>query len=214
MIAGIIGVDAPQRRDDAIYDQFVAGFNARLPEAVAQAGYDARVDGRRHAHRPDRPARRPRRRHHVGRSAGRRVATLHRARPPRRQRRRHGGAARERGIAALPAHGGRLTDEPNDIRTAAGRRPLASASRISRRRLFEFGGATVGLAALLAACGKDTEEPSPVGSATRPSPPTCPTSTSTMSCTSARCSRSSSRSSTSTACWAASPASARARPPR
>ena len=40
VIAGIIGVDAPQRRDDAIYDQFFAGFNARLPEAVAQAGYE------------------------------------------------------------------------------------------------------------------------------------------------------------------------------
>ena len=40
VIAGIIGVEAPQRRDDAIYDQFFAGFNARLPEAVAQAGYD------------------------------------------------------------------------------------------------------------------------------------------------------------------------------
>ena len=40
VIAGIIGVEAPQRRDDAIYDQFFAGFNARLPEAVAQAGYE------------------------------------------------------------------------------------------------------------------------------------------------------------------------------
>ena len=40
VIAGILGVDAPQRRDDAIYEQFLAGFNARLPESVAQAGYD------------------------------------------------------------------------------------------------------------------------------------------------------------------------------
>jgi hypothetical protein len=40
VIAGIIGVDAPQRRDDAIYEQFLAGFNARLPQAVAQAGYE------------------------------------------------------------------------------------------------------------------------------------------------------------------------------
>jgi hypothetical protein len=40
VIAGIIGVNAPQRRDDAIYEQFLAGFSARLPEAVAQAGYE------------------------------------------------------------------------------------------------------------------------------------------------------------------------------
>jgi hypothetical protein len=40
VMAGIIGVDAPQRRDDAIYEQFFAGFNARLPEAVAQAAYE------------------------------------------------------------------------------------------------------------------------------------------------------------------------------
>ena len=41
-----------------------------------------------------------------------------------------------------------------------------SSERFSRRRLFEFSGATVGLAALLAACGKDTEaEPGRVGNA-------------------------------------------------
>ena len=41
-----------------------------------------------------------------------------------------------------------------------------SGERFSRRRLFEFSGATVGLAALLAACGKDTEaEPGRVGNA-------------------------------------------------
>jgi hypothetical protein len=40
VIAGIIGADAPQRRDDAIYDQFVAGFNARDFVAGAQAAYD------------------------------------------------------------------------------------------------------------------------------------------------------------------------------
>src|SRR5215207_1207544 len=39
----------------------------------------------------------------------------------------------------------------------------------SRRRLFEIGGASVGLAALLAACGKDTEaEPGRVGNAPVP----------------------------------------------
>ena len=40
MLAGLIGVDAPQHRDDAIYDQFVAGFESSDTVAVAEAGYD------------------------------------------------------------------------------------------------------------------------------------------------------------------------------
>lgn len=40
VIAGILGTDAPQRRDDAIFEQYQAGFGARLPEAVARAGYE------------------------------------------------------------------------------------------------------------------------------------------------------------------------------
>jgi hypothetical protein len=40
VIAGLIGTDAPQQRDDAIFDQFVAGFDSDDTAAVAQAGYD------------------------------------------------------------------------------------------------------------------------------------------------------------------------------
>ena len=40
VIAGIIGTDAPQRRDDAIYDQFVAGFGGIDTTAVAEAAYE------------------------------------------------------------------------------------------------------------------------------------------------------------------------------
>lgn len=40
VIAGIIGTDAPQQRDDAIYDQFVDGFDSSDTAAVAEAGYD------------------------------------------------------------------------------------------------------------------------------------------------------------------------------
>lgn len=40
VLAGIIGSDAPQRRDDAIFDQFVAGFDSNDTTAVAEAGYD------------------------------------------------------------------------------------------------------------------------------------------------------------------------------
>jgi hypothetical protein len=47
--------------------------------------------------------------------------------------------------------------------------PRSFGQPFSRRRLFEFGGATVGLAALLAACGKETEaEPGRVGNAPIP----------------------------------------------
>lgn len=40
VIAGLIGTDAPQRRDDAMYDQFVSGFDNSDTTAVAKAGYD------------------------------------------------------------------------------------------------------------------------------------------------------------------------------
>jgi hypothetical protein len=50
--------------------------------------------------------------------------------------------------------------------------PQSLGQPFSRRRLFEFGGATVGLATLLAACGKDTEaEPGRVGNAPIPTDP-------------------------------------------
>ena len=102
VMAGIIGVDAPQRRDDAIYDQFFAGFNARLPEAVAQAAYDLEstavathtdligqlvgLDGAAT----------------LGGPARGRVTALHGARSPGRQWRRHGRAARELGLPTRP----------------------------------------------------------------------------------------------------------------
>jgi len=40
VIAGIIGTDAPQRRDDAIFDQFVSGFQNADVVVVAAAAYD------------------------------------------------------------------------------------------------------------------------------------------------------------------------------
>ena len=40
VLAGILGVEAPQRRDDAIFDQFADGFGESDPGAVAQACYD------------------------------------------------------------------------------------------------------------------------------------------------------------------------------
>lgn len=40
VLAGIIGVDAPQRRDDAIFDQFSAGFEGGSIDSIAQAAYD------------------------------------------------------------------------------------------------------------------------------------------------------------------------------
>ena len=40
VIAGIIGTDAPQRRDDAIFDQFVSGFRNADVGDVAAAAYD------------------------------------------------------------------------------------------------------------------------------------------------------------------------------
>jgi hypothetical protein len=40
VLAGIIGVDAPQRRDDAIFEQFVVGFDRSETVAVAEAAYE------------------------------------------------------------------------------------------------------------------------------------------------------------------------------
>jgi len=40
VLAGIIGTDAPQRRDDAIFDQFVSGFQNADVVGVASAAYD------------------------------------------------------------------------------------------------------------------------------------------------------------------------------
>ena len=40
VLAGIIGVDAPQERDNAIFDQFVVGFDSSDTVAVAEAAYE------------------------------------------------------------------------------------------------------------------------------------------------------------------------------
>lgn len=39
VLSGILGVDAPQRRDDALYEQLVADFQSGDPATVAEAGY-------------------------------------------------------------------------------------------------------------------------------------------------------------------------------
>ena len=40
VLAGILGVDAPQGRDDAIFEQFAGGFDSSDTTAVAEAAYE------------------------------------------------------------------------------------------------------------------------------------------------------------------------------
>ena len=154
-LLGILGVDAPQHRDDALFDELVGGFEGGDAAAVATAGRELEATAvATHAELLGQLT-------DVDAIAAIASIVIVEA--------RHGTVLtdiagdgddldamldRRRGTVASTCPGVRLENP-----LIAGDQPESVG--LSRRQLFELSATSVGLTALLAACGSEEEPPAP-----------------------------------------------------